>query len=103
MGSGKSTVQNDGPGRELPCDSDQTHTPIFHQVEGLLVEEKSQRNGPEKHNRKFLRVVFEQDLAVRFRPPYFPFTEPFRLRSILNGEETRPAVVGSDGVWNGAS
>jgi len=64
------------PGRVYRCDSDVTHTPMFHQVEGLLVD----RNVSMGHLKgilvDFLRAFFEKDLAVRFRPSYFPFTEP---------------------------
>ncbi|PID43088.1 MAG: phenylalanine--tRNA ligase subunit alpha [Proteobacteria bacterium] len=64
------------PGRVYRCDSDQTHTPMFHQVEGLLVEEKVSFADLKSTVEEFLRVYFERDLAVRFRPSYFPFTEP---------------------------
>ncbi len=64
------------PGRVYRCDSDQTHTPMFHQVEGLLVEENVSFADLKSTIEEFLRVFFERDLAVRFRPSYFPFTEP---------------------------
>ena len=64
------------PGRVYRCDSDQTHTPMFHQVEGLLVEEKVSFADLKSTVEEFLRVFFEKDLEVRFRPSYFPFTEP---------------------------
>ena len=64
------------PGRVYRCDSDQTHTPMFHQVEGLLVEENISFADLKTTIESFLQVFFERDLAVRFRPSYFPFTEP---------------------------
>ncbi|MFD2229015.1 phenylalanine--tRNA ligase subunit alpha [Alkalimarinus sediminis] len=64
------------PGRVYRCDSDQTHTPMFHQVEGLLVEENVSFADLKSTIEEFLRVFFEKDLKVRFRPSYFPFTEP---------------------------
>ncbi|MAA64269.1 MAG: phenylalanine--tRNA ligase subunit alpha [Alteromonadaceae bacterium] len=64
------------PGRVYRCDSDMTHTPMFHQVEGLLVEKDVSFADLKSTVEEFLRVFFEKDLAVRFRPSYFPFTEP---------------------------
>tara|TARA_R110000850_G_scaffold75169_4_gene164140 strand:- start:605 stop:1603 length:999 start_codon:yes stop_codon:yes gene_type:complete len=64
------------PGRVYRCDSDQTHTPMFHQVEGLLVEKDVSFADLKTTIETFLQVFFERDLAVRFRPSYFPFTEP---------------------------
>ncbi|MCF6211984.1 MAG: phenylalanine--tRNA ligase subunit alpha [Gammaproteobacteria bacterium] len=64
------------PGRVYRCDSDLTHTPMFHQVEGLLVDENVTFADLKGILDDFLRNFFEQDLKVRFRPSYFPFTEP---------------------------
>ncbi len=64
------------PGRVYRCDSDLTHTPMFHQVEGLLIDEHSSFADLKGVVEEFLRVFFEKELAVRFRPSYFPFTEP---------------------------
>jgi len=64
------------PGRVYRCDSDLTHTPMFHQVEGLLIDEKSSFADLKGLIEVFLQRFFEKDLAVRFRPSYFPFTEP---------------------------
>ena len=64
------------PGKVYRCDSDVTHTPMFNQVEGLAVDVDitfSDLKGILIH---FVREFFEQDLPVRFRPSYFPFTEP---------------------------
>lgn len=64
------------PGRVYRCDSDLTHTPMFHQVEGLLVDENVTFADLKGVLELFLREFFEKELAVRFRPSYFPFTEP---------------------------
>jgi phenylalanyl-tRNA synthetase alpha chain len=64
------------PGRVYRCDSDVTHTPMFHQVEGLLVDEQVSFADLKGVLEDFARYFFERDLNVRFRPSYFPFTEP---------------------------
>lgn len=65
------------PGRVYRCDYDQTHSPMFHQVEGLLVDEQVSFADLKGLLQDFLRAFFEQDaLEMRFRPSYFPFTEP---------------------------
>ena len=65
------------PGRVYRCDSDITHTPMFHQVEGFLVDENVSFADLKGILNDFLLQFFERDdLAVRFRPSYFPFTEP---------------------------
>ncbi|NNG65193.1 phenylalanine--tRNA ligase subunit alpha, partial [Pseudomonas fragi] len=64
------------PGRVYRSDSDITHSPMFHQVEGLLVDRDINFADLKGTIEEFLRVFFEKELAVRFRPSYFPFTEP---------------------------
>ena len=65
------------PGRVYRCDSDLTHTPMFHQVEGLMIDEQVTFADLKGILSDFLHHFFErEDLAVRFRPSYFPFTEP---------------------------
>ncbi len=64
------------PGRVYRCDSDLTHTPMFHQMEGLLIDESVTMADLKGTVQSFLREFFEQELPVRFRPSYFPFTEP---------------------------
>lgn len=65
------------PGRVYRCDSDLTHTPMFHQVEGLLVDTKTSFADLKGVLDEFLKHFFEDEkLKVRFRPSYFPFTEP---------------------------
>ena len=64
------------PGRVYRCDSDITHSPMFHQVEGLLIDKNISFADLKGTIEEFLRVFFEKDLGVRFRPSFFPFTEP---------------------------
>ena len=65
------------PGRVYRCDSDITHTPMFHQVEGFMVDENVSFTDLKAILIDFLQKFFEQEnLSVRFRPSYFPFTEP---------------------------
>lgn len=64
------------PGRVYRCDSDVTHTPMFHQVEGLMVDEGITFADLKGTLNAFLQCFFEKPVATRFRPSYFPFTEP---------------------------
>jgi phenylalanyl-tRNA synthetase alpha chain len=64
------------PGRVYRCDSDMTHSPMFHQLEGLKVGEGVSFANMKAMLHGFLQAFFEQDLAMRLRPSYFPFTEP---------------------------
>lgn len=65
------------PGRVYRVDSDATHSPMFHQVEGLWIDENASLSNLKGVVREFLRRFFEKDeLEVRFRPSFFPFTEP---------------------------
>ncbi len=65
------------PGRVYRCDYDQTHSPMFHQVEGLMVDENVTLADLKGILAAFMRAFFEQEtLEMRFRPSYFPFTEP---------------------------
>jgi len=64
------------PGKVFRSDSDQTHTPMFHQIEGLLVGRNVSMADLKGVLHTFVNAFFERSLAVRFRPSYFPFTEP---------------------------
>jgi len=64
------------PGKVYRSDSDQTHTPMFHQIEGLLVGEGVSMADLKGVLRAFVNAFFERSLPMRFRPSYFPFTEP---------------------------
>ncbi len=88
------------PGRTYRCDSDQTHTPMFHQVEGLVVDETTHM-GHLKHTLEaFLAAFFEvDDLSIRFRPSYFPFTEPSMEIDMPCHRDGDRLVVGSGDEW----
>jgi phenylalanyl-tRNA synthetase alpha chain len=64
------------PGRVYRCDSDLTHTPMFHQVEGLYIDKDASFAGLKGLLSQFFAFFFEKEVALRFRPSYFPFTEP---------------------------
>lgn len=76
MESAKPPIRIICPGRVYRCDSDLTHSPMFHQLEGLLVDEGTNFANLKGIVTEFLHAFFEQELEVRFRPSYFPFTEP---------------------------
>ncbi|HCH24881.1 MAG TPA: phenylalanine--tRNA ligase subunit alpha [Oceanospirillaceae bacterium] len=86
------------PGRVYRCDWDQTHSPMFHQVEGLLVDDNISFADLKGILHNFLNVFFEQDLQVRYRPSYFPFTEPSIEVDIgytgANGEQKWMEILG---------
>jgi len=64
------------PGRVYRCDSDQTHTPMFHQVEGLVIDRNISFANLKAVLHQFVENFFERDAKLRFRASYFPFTEP---------------------------
>jgi phenylalanyl-tRNA synthetase alpha chain len=64
------------PGRVYRCDSDMTHSPMFHQLEGLVVDENISFANMKAVLHGFLQTFFERELAMRLRPSFFPFTEP---------------------------
>lgn len=64
------------PGKVYRCDSDITHTPMFHQVEGFLVDRKVSFADLKGVLSVFISKMFAPDTAIRFRPSFFPFTEP---------------------------
>jgi len=76
MEASKPPLKVIAPGRVYRCDSDVTHTPMFHQVEGFLVDTDVSFADLKGMIYEFLRAFFEKDIEVRFRPSYFPFTEP---------------------------
>ncbi|MBQ1783840.1 MAG: phenylalanine--tRNA ligase subunit alpha [Gammaproteobacteria bacterium] len=77
------------PGRVYRNDYDQTHTPMFHQVEGLLVDRNVSFADLHGILHDFLHAFFEEDLQIRFRPSFFPFTEP----------SAEVDVLGKNGRW----
>ncbi|GFD68749.1 phenylalanine--tRNA ligase subunit alpha [Alteromonas sp. KUL106] len=77
------------PGRVYRNDYDQTHTPMFHQVEGLMVDKNVSFTDLKGILHDFLHHFFEESLEIRFRPSYFPFTEP----------SAEVDVMGKNGQW----
>jgi phenylalanyl-tRNA synthetase alpha chain len=96
------------PGRVYRCDSDQTHSPMFHQVEGLVIAKDASFAELKGLIVQFLNVFFEKELTVRFRPSYFPFTEPSaevdimdergRWLEVLGCGMVHPNVLSSCGI-----
>ena len=99
------------PGRTFRIDSDATHTPMFHQVEGLVIDRTTHMGHLKGCLVDFCRAFFEiDDLPLRFRPSYFPFTEPSAEVDIgcswKGGElqdRRRRRLAGDPGLRHGAS
>lgn len=83
MKDGEPPIRIICPGRVYRCDSDQTHSPMFHQMEGLMVSKSSNFAELKGLINEFLQAFFEKELTVRFRPSFFPFTEPSAEVDIL--------------------
>lgn len=96
------------PGRVYRCDSDQTHTPMFHQVEGLVIDRNISFANLKAVLHQFVETFFERDAELRFRASYFPFTEPSaevdvlwekgKWLEILGCGMVHPNVLSSAGV-----
>ncbi len=88
------------PGRTYRCDSDQTHTPMFHQIEGLVIDRDSHMGHLKGTLETFVKTFFEvDDVETRFRPHFFPFTEPSAEMDVKYervGEEIR---IGQGEKW----
>jgi phenylalanyl-tRNA synthetase alpha chain len=88
------------PGRTYRCDSDMTHTPMFHQVEGLVVDETTHMGHLKGCIVEFCRAFFQvSDLPVRFRPSFFPFTEPSAEVDIGCSRKGGELKLGNYGDW----
>jgi phenylalanyl-tRNA synthetase alpha chain len=88
------------PGRTYRCDSDMTHTPMFHQVEGLVVDEKTHMGHLKGCLTEFCRAFFGvSDLPLRFRPSFFPFTEPSAEVDIGCSRKGGELKLGNYGDW----
>ncbi len=88
------------PGRTYRCDSDITHTPMFHQVEGLLVDTKTHMGHLKGCLIEFCRTYFETpDVPVRFRPSHFPFTEPSAEVDIGCSRDGGELKIGAGDDW----
>jgi len=82
------------PGRVYRCDSDQTHTPMFHQVEGLVIDENISFANLKAVLHQFVEAFFERKAELRFRPSYFPFTEPSAEVDVTWGEDKWLEILG---------
>lgn len=81
------------PGRTYRCDSDQTHTPMFHQVEGLVIDKSSHMGHLKWILEEFCKAFFEVDsVTMRFRPSFFPFTEP-SMEVDIQCDRSRPGEI----------
>ncbi len=88
------------PGRTYRCDSDATHTPMFHQVEGLVIDRRTHMGHLKGCLIDFVRAYFERDdITARFRPSFFPFTEPSAEMDIGCRRTKEEIVVGEGTDW----
>jgi len=88
------------PGRTYRCDSDMTHTPMFHQVEGLVIDETAHMGHLKGCLTEFCRAFFGvADLPLRFRPSFFPFTEPSAEVDIGCSRQGGELKLGNYGDW----
>ncbi|MFL2899300.1 MAG: phenylalanine--tRNA ligase subunit alpha [Candidatus Pelagibacterales bacterium] len=88
------------PGKTFRCDNDQTHTPMFHQVEGLVIDKESNMGHLKGCLEVFLKSFFETDsLNMRFRPSHFPFTEPSAEVDIGYKKKGNQLVIGEGSDW----
>lgn len=94
MKEGEPPIRIICPGRVYRCDSDQTHSPMFHQMEGLMVSKSSNFAELKGLVNEFLQAFFEKELQVRFRPSFFPFTEPSAEVDILDDNGKWLEVMG---------
>ena len=87
------------PGRTYRNDSDQTHTPMFHQVEGLVIGEDIHMGHLKGCLMDFVSAFFETDVDVRFRPHHFPFTEPSAEMDVRYERVGDSVRIGQGGSW----
>ena len=88
------------PGRTYRCDSDATHSPMFHQVEGLFINKSANMSDLKGTLIEFCKKFFEvQNLKVRFRPSYFPFTEPSAEMDIAYSMINNELQIGEGDKW----
>ncbi len=100
MVSGKPPFRIIAPGRTYRRDSDMTHTPMFHQVEGLVIDRETHMGHLKGCLTDFVRAFFERDqVPVRFRPSFFPFTEPSAEVDIGCRRSKDELVIGEGSDW----
>ena len=100
MLSSKPPIRIIAPGRTFRCDSDMTHTPMFNQVEGLIIDETSHLGHLKWILAEFCKAFFEvDDVKMRFRASHFPFTEPSMEVDIQYSREGNQIKIGSGDKW----
>jgi len=100
MRAGKPPFRIVAPGRVYRRDYDMTHTPMFHQVEGLVIDRRTHMGHLKGCLTEFVRAFFERDdVPVRFRPSYFPFTEPSAEMDVGCRRSKDELVVGEGSDW----
>ncbi|GBF56782.1 phenylalanine-tRNA ligase alpha subunit [Candidatus Phycosocius bacilliformis] len=100
MLSQKPPIRIVAPGRTYRCDSDQTHTPMFHQIEGLVIEDGVHMGHLKGVLMDFMRAFFEiDDVDVRFRPHHFPFTEPSAEMDVRCDRSGGALKIGTGTDW----
>ena len=88
------------PGRVYRCDSDQTHTPMFHQVEGLVIDKDIHMGHLKWVLEEFCKTFFEvDDVTMRFRASHFPFTEPSAEVDVGYSKKGDEILIGGDEKW----
>ncbi|MEC7831053.1 MAG: phenylalanine--tRNA ligase subunit alpha [Pseudomonadota bacterium] len=100
MENGKPPFKFISPGRTYRCDSDQTHTPMFHQIEGLAVDENTNLGHLKWTLETFLSAFFEiENTKIQMRPSYFPFTEPSIEIDVLCDRSGSVLKIGEGSDW----
>ena len=100
MMSEKAPIRVIIPGRTYRCDYDMTHTPMFHQIEGLVIDTETNMSHLKGCLQEFVRTFFGvDDLTIRFRPSYFPFTEPSAEMDIGCSRAGGELKIGNFGDW----
>ncbi len=100
MSGGKPPFRTIAPGNTYRCDSDQTHTPMFHQVEGFVIDKNIHMGHLKGVITDFLKAFFElETVPVRFRPSFFPFTEPSAEVDIGCTRRKDSLTIGEGADW----
>jgi len=100
MVQGKPPIRIIAPGRTYRCDSDMTHTPMFHQIEGLVIDKATHMGHLKGTLIEFVKTYFDvDDVPVRFRPSFFPFTEPSAEVDIGCSRQGGELKIGPGAGW----
>ncbi len=98
-GNALESIRIIAPGRTYRCDSDQTHTPMFHQVEGLVIDTETHMGHLKGCLADFAATFFETEVKTRFRPHHFPFTEPSAEMDIGYERKDGEVLIGEGDQW----